>query len=208
MKRVISTSQERGTVETFRNRRNPNKYIEVKKANDGHSYARQYMKWDTPEGEVKNYTGAKDAKRGRYHRSTRQTIDQMLEDYDSVTSSTSAGIEYTFYFGDGSSAASRGSEPENACEVSLVVESDSVANGAVLMLLELEDDFTSDDVRLVLENQGYSEDEIEDIFSMSLEDAISELDITGGDPLVYKVERNGKVVYYDADMEAEVLGED
>ena len=84
----ITASQERGTVQTYRNRRNPNKYIEIKKGNDGHSYARQYMEWDTPEGKVKNYTGAKDAKRGRYSRARRDTISQMLEDYDEITSSS------------------------------------------------------------------------------------------------------------------------
>lgn len=83
----VTASQERGTVQTYRNRRNPNKYIEVKKGNDGHSYARQYMEWDSPNGKVKNYTGAKDAKRGRYSRARRATIDQMLEDYDAVQSS-------------------------------------------------------------------------------------------------------------------------
>lgn len=88
----VTASQERGTVQTYRNRRNPNKYIEVKKGNDGHSYARQYMEWDTPDGKVKNYTGAKDAKRGRYHRARRDTIDQMLEDYDAVEGSTYYGM--------------------------------------------------------------------------------------------------------------------
>ena len=83
----VTASQERGTVQTYRNRRNPNKYIEVKKGNDGHSYARQYMEWDSPDGKVKNYTGAKDAKRGRYSRARRDTIDQMLDDYDEITSS-------------------------------------------------------------------------------------------------------------------------
>lgn len=85
---LAGTIQERGTVQTYRNRRNPNKYIEVKKGNDGHSYARQYMEWDRPDGKVKNYTGAKDAKRGRYSRARRDTINQMLEDYDEITSSS------------------------------------------------------------------------------------------------------------------------
>ena len=92
IKPVKASSQERGTVQTYRNRRNPNKYIEVKKGNDGHSYARQYMEWDRPDGKVKNYTGAKDAKRGRYSRARRDTIDQMLEDYDAVTSSSDISI--------------------------------------------------------------------------------------------------------------------
>lgn len=79
----VIASQERGTVQTFRNKRNPNKYIEVKKGNDGHSYARQYMQWDTPNGPVKNYTGARTS-RGRYFRARRDTIDQMVEDYDRI----------------------------------------------------------------------------------------------------------------------------
>ena len=85
-------------VRTYRNNRNPNKHIEVKKANDGHSYARQYMEWDTPDGKVKNYTGAKDAKRGRYHRARKDTIDQMLDDYTEVevTSADNSGdIQYS-----------------------------------------------------------------------------------------------------------------
>lgn len=86
------------SVKTYRNNRNPNKYIEVKKANDGHSYARQYMEWNTTDGKVKNYTGAKDAKRGRYHRARRDTIDQMLDDYTEVevTSADNSGdIQYS-----------------------------------------------------------------------------------------------------------------
>lgn len=69
---------------TYQNRRNPNKFIETRKYDDGHTVARQYMKWDTPNGEVKNYNGAKDAKRGRYSRVNKSTLDSMLEDYDQV----------------------------------------------------------------------------------------------------------------------------
>lgn len=94
----VTDSQERGTVQTYRNRRNPNKYIEVKKGNDGHSYARQYMEWDRPDGKVKNYTGAKDAKRGRYSRARRDTINQMLEDYDSIESSSAVTSGFSFDF--------------------------------------------------------------------------------------------------------------
>lgn len=97
-KHPVTAAQERGTVQTYRNRRNPNKHIEVKKGNDGHSYARQYMEWDTPEGKVKNYTGAKDAKRGRYFRSRRDTIDQMLEDYDEVECASAVVSGFSFDF--------------------------------------------------------------------------------------------------------------
>ena len=72
------------TVRTYQNRRNENKFIETKKYKDGHSVARQYMKWETPEGTVKNYTGAKDSKNGRWHRANQHSRDVMLEDYDEV----------------------------------------------------------------------------------------------------------------------------
>ena len=80
---VLANDSE-GSTRTYRNRRNPNKFIETKKSNDGHSYARQYMEWDTPEGKVRNYTGAKDPKRGRYSRANKSSREQMLEDYDEV----------------------------------------------------------------------------------------------------------------------------
>ena len=82
-KREIECSDD---IRTYQNRRNENKFIETKKYNDGHTVARQYMKWNTPEGEVKNYSGAKDAKRGRWHRTRQHTRDMMLEDYDEITS--------------------------------------------------------------------------------------------------------------------------
>lgn len=72
-------------VRTYQNRKNENKFIETKKYKDGHSVARQYMKWETPEGTVKNYSGAKDANRGRWHRAGQHTRDMMLEDYDEIT---------------------------------------------------------------------------------------------------------------------------
>lgn len=85
MFRVIKASNE---VHTYRNRRNPNKYVEVKKSSDGHSYVRQYMEWDTDQGKVKNYSGAKNPKQGRYSRATQSTISQILEDYDEITSTS------------------------------------------------------------------------------------------------------------------------
>lgn len=79
---------------TYVNKKNPNKFIETKKYKDGHQVARQYMKWDTPGGEVKNYTGAKDAKRGRYFRTRKDTLNEMLEDYDEVESATAISNKY------------------------------------------------------------------------------------------------------------------
>lgn len=90
MKRYIksdaSNVDDSNSVRTYQNRKNENKFIETKKYNDGHSVARQYMKWDTPEGEVKNYMGSK-SNRGRWFRAGQHTRDMMLEDYDEITSS-------------------------------------------------------------------------------------------------------------------------
>jgi len=87
MKRVIKAATV--SEKTYQNKQNPNKYVEVKKGSDGHSYVRQYMKWDTENGTVKNYNASK-SNRGRYHRATQQTINQILEDYTEVTSATNS----------------------------------------------------------------------------------------------------------------------
>ena len=84
MKRYVKSASDK----TFQNKQNPNKFIETRRYDDGHTVARQYMKWDTPNGEVKNYNGAKDAKHGRYHRANKATLDSMLEDYDEIETST------------------------------------------------------------------------------------------------------------------------
>jgi len=78
---------------TYQNKRNPNKFIEMKKYDDGHTVARQYMKWDTPEGEVKNYNGSK-TNRGRYHRMGQRTLNEVLDDYDEVESATALNSRY------------------------------------------------------------------------------------------------------------------
>ena len=200
IKHPVTAGQERGTVNTYRNRRNPNKHIEVKKGNDGHSYARQYLKWDTPEGEVKNYIGARTS-RGRYFRSRRDTIDQMLEDYDPVECADGMMLNYTFYFGDGSAAASRGELADEHVQLSGTVSSEAIAASAVTVLEYLSDGFTDEDVITEL---GFEPgDEIELPFE-NLEEAINSLDIGAGEPLVYKVERNGEVVYYDEYLEREI----
>ena len=77
-KRSIEASQE--TYQLYQNKRNENKYIEVKKAKDGHTYYRQFMYWNTDRGPVKNYSGSK-TNRGRYHRTRLDSLEQVLEDY-------------------------------------------------------------------------------------------------------------------------------
>lgn len=77
MKKVIAGNE----VTTFRNKRNENKYIQRKKYDDGHTYARQYMEWDTPEGVVHNPMGTK---KGGYHRFAQTRLNDVLDDYDEV----------------------------------------------------------------------------------------------------------------------------
>lgn len=93
MKRMIIQAAT-ATEKVYQNKRNPNKFVEVKKGSDGHSYVRQFMQWDTENGTVKNYNASK-SNRGRYHRATQQTINQILEDYTEVTSATD--VEDTNY---------------------------------------------------------------------------------------------------------------
>lgn len=89
MKRLIRSSQElRASQETYalyQNIRNKNKYIEVKKTSDGHTWMRQFMFWNTDRGPVKNYSGSK-TNRGRYHRITIDSLKKILEDYNIVES--------------------------------------------------------------------------------------------------------------------------
>lgn len=75
------------TIRVYRNRRNPNKHVEVH--NDGHYHnaLRQYMYWERNiiTGElfsepVKNVTGD-----GRLHRWKKENLNELLEDYELVT---------------------------------------------------------------------------------------------------------------------------
>ena len=75
------------TVTTYRNKRNPNKYINVKRDSSRHYNSQQYMAWETDNGEVKNFTGAKDTKKGRYFRTNKSTLDDILQDYEEITES-------------------------------------------------------------------------------------------------------------------------
>lgn len=87
MKRVIAS-----TDRTFQNKKNPNKFIETRKYDDGHTVARQYMEWETEDGTVRNYTGAKDAKRGRYSRLGQKSLGPILEDYEEVVEGSDSAV--------------------------------------------------------------------------------------------------------------------
>lgn len=74
MKRWIHSATE---VKTYRNKKNPNKYVEVHEDGHGHRSAKQYMKWK--EAGVKNPTGD-----GNLHRWRKGNMDDLLEDYEEV----------------------------------------------------------------------------------------------------------------------------
>ena len=73
------------TIKTYRNKRNPNKYLEVH--NDGHDHnsLKQYMFWSkNPDGAVlsdpiKNVTGDR-----KLHRWRKENLNVLLEDYELV----------------------------------------------------------------------------------------------------------------------------
>lgn len=73
------------TIKTYRNKRNPNKYLEVH--NDGHYHnsLKQYMFWSkNPDGTVlsdpiKNVTGDR-----KLHRWRKENLNVLLEDYKLV----------------------------------------------------------------------------------------------------------------------------
>lgn len=74
MKRWIHSATE---VKTYRNKKNPNKYLEVHRDGYGHQSTKQYMHWD--ETDVTNPTGD-----GNLHRWRKGNMEDLLEDYEEV----------------------------------------------------------------------------------------------------------------------------
>ena len=73
------------TINYYRNKRNKNKYIEVR--NDGyyHNTVRQFMlwtyrKWNSVQSVTKNFTGD-----GHLRRWRKGNLNDLLEDYEPVT---------------------------------------------------------------------------------------------------------------------------
>ncbi len=65
-------------VTTYRNKRNPNKFIQVKRYGCGAYYFRQFMKW----GDVINFMGVAS---GAYRRNGLRNMRQVLEeDYEAI----------------------------------------------------------------------------------------------------------------------------
>ena len=64
-------------VKLFKNKRNPNKFIEVKHCKDRHYMWRQTMRWDNG---VVNYSGGTKA----FRRQGIGTISEVIDDYEAV----------------------------------------------------------------------------------------------------------------------------
>ena len=94
MKRYIRSSEV--SYQLYRNNRNENKYIEVRKLSDGHSEYRQFLFWDTDRGPVKNYYTSK-SNMGRWHRGTQESVKKILEDYIPVES-VEDGVESDYSY--------------------------------------------------------------------------------------------------------------
>lgn len=64
-------------IKVYRNKRNENKYLDVKKTKCSHFYIRQYMYWK--ENGVQNFIGNK---KGYFIRTTKSRhLNDLLEDY-------------------------------------------------------------------------------------------------------------------------------
>lgn len=66
-------------IKSYRNKRNENKYIDVKRTNDCHYMWRQRMSWSNG---VTNYLGGHP--KGGFHRVRKSWMDEVMEDYTEV----------------------------------------------------------------------------------------------------------------------------
>ena len=66
-------------IKTYRNKRNENKYIDIKHTNDRHYMWRQRMSWSNG---VTNYIGGHP--KGGFHRVRSSWFNQVMEDYEEV----------------------------------------------------------------------------------------------------------------------------
>lgn len=66
-------------IKSYRNKRNGNKYIDVKHTNDRHYMWRQRMSWSNG---VTNYLGG--LPKGGFRRQNKKCMDEVLNDYEEV----------------------------------------------------------------------------------------------------------------------------
>lgn len=121
---------------------------------------------------------------------------------------------YIFKFGDGNSARSRGYESEEDVTVEAMLSCDVVAMIAAAYMTSIyfyhDEDMVTDEIvfDILCEDYGWDEEDWNKAISENnieeWKNTLSSADISGGDVLMYKVFRKGKILYYDEDLEREV----
>lgn len=114
-------------------------------------------------------------------------------------------FQYLFQYADGNGAASRGMEPDHLCSKIGYLPDDKFAYFAAVQINYLPEDFKPEDV---LDEAEYYFGDLEEFEELSEEEALDmleNLDVTGGDPMIYKISKSGKPIYYDIGLEEYVL---
>ena len=121
---------------------------------------------------------------------------------------------YIFKFGDGSSARSRGYEPEEDVTIEAMLSCDAVAMIAAAYMTSIyiyhDEYLLTDEIvfNVLCEDYGWEQEDWDKAISENnieeWKNTLSSADISGGDVLMYKVFRKGKILYYDEDLEREV----
>lgn len=122
--------------------------------------------------------------------------------------------KYIFKFGDGNSSRSRGYESEEDVTVEAMLSCDVVAMIAAAYMTSIyiyhDEYLLTDEIvfNVLSEDYGWEEEDWNKAISENnieeWKNTLSSADISGGDVLMYKVFRKGKILYYDKDLEREV----
>ena len=122
--------------------------------------------------------------------------------------------KYIFKFGDGNSARSRGYVSEEDVTVEAMLSCDVVATIAAAYMTSIyiyhDEYLLTDEIvfNVLSEDYGWEEEDWNKAISENnieeWKNTLSSADISGGDVLMYKVSRKGKILYYDKDLEREV----
>ena len=122
--------------------------------------------------------------------------------------------KYIFKFGDGNSARSRGYESEEDVTVEAMLSCDVVAMIAAAYMTSIyiyhDEYLLTDEIvfNVLSEDYGWEQEDWDRAISENnieeWKNTLSSADISGGDVLMYKVFRKGKILYYDKDLEREV----
>lgn len=122
--------------------------------------------------------------------------------------------KYIFKFGDGNCARSRGYESEEDITVEAMLSCDVVAMIAAAYMTSIyiyhDEYMLTDEIvfNVLSEDYGWEQEDWDKAISENnieeWKNTLSSADISGGDVLMYKVFRKGKILYYDKDLEREV----